>query len=62
MLDLVFISNLSLCLFIGEFSPLILCDINDQWLLTPVIFSSFLVVEFVCLPSLSCAGEKSLDV
>ena len=28
----------SLCLFIGELSPLILSDINDQWLLTLVIF------------------------
>ena len=49
----------SLCLFIGELSPLTLRDINDQGLLTPV---TFLVIEFVCLPSLSCAGEGSLDV
>ena len=32
------IQSLSLCLFIGELSPLILSDINDQWQLTLVIF------------------------
>ena len=31
------IQSLSLCLFIGELSPLILSDINDQWLLIPFI-------------------------
>ena len=60
------IQSLSLCLFIGELSPLILSDINDQWLLTPVIIFLFLfffcVVEFVCFPSLSCVCEGSLDV
>ena len=65
-LDPVFVSFLSLCLFIGELSPLILSDINDQWLLTPVIIFLFLfffcVVEFVCFPSLSCVCEGSLDV
>ena len=40
------IQSLSLCLFIGELSPLILSDINDQWLLTPVII--FLFLFFVC--------------
>ena len=32
------IQSLSLCVFISELSPLILSDINDQWLLTPVIY------------------------
>ena len=38
------IQSLSLCLCIGELSPLILHDINDQWLLTPVniIFCLFI--------------------
>ena len=63
MLDQVFcIQSLSLCLFIGELSPLILCDTNDQWLLTPGIFLFGGVVECVCFPSLSCACEGSLDV
>ena len=60
------IQSLSLCLFIGELSPLILSDINDQWLLTPVILFIYLliylVVEFVCFSSLSCGCEGSLDV
>ena len=38
--------SLSLCLFIGELSPLILSDINDQWLLTPVIVSGGRVCVF----------------
>ena len=61
------IQSLSLCLFIGELSPLILSDINDQRLLTLVIiFYLFIlcvcVVEFVCFPSLSCGCEGLLDV
>ena len=44
--------------FIGKLSPLILSNINDQWLLTLVIF---LVVEFVCFFSLSCAGGGLSD-
>ena len=56
------IQSLSLCLFIGELSPLILNDINDQWLLTPVIFFGSRVVDCMCFPSLSCACEGSLDV
>ena len=56
------IQSLNLCLFIGELSPLILTVINEQWLFTLVIFSSFFVVEFVCFPSLSCAGGGLLDV
>ena len=32
------IHSLSLCLFIGELSPLKLSDINDQWLLIPNTF------------------------
>ena len=40
------IQSLSLFLFIGELSPLILSDINDQWLLTPVIFSGAIVCVF----------------
>ena len=57
------IQSLSLCLFIGELSPLILSDINDQWLLIPVIiFVCVCVVEFVCFSSLSCGCEGSLDV
>ena len=67
-MDPVFVSNLSLCLFIGELSPLILSDINDQWLLTPVIiififlFFCVCVVEFVYFSSLSCGCEGLLDV
>ena len=53
------IHSVSLCLFIGELSLLILNDINDQWLLTPVII---LVGEFVCFPSLSCAVGGLSDV
>ena len=42
--------SVSLCLFIGELSPLMLRDIKEQWLLLPVIFifvwlSSFRFVE-----------------
>ena len=48
MLDPVFISILLTCAFlIGELSPLILSNINDQWLFTSV---TFLVVVFVCFP------------
>ena len=56
------IQSLSLCLFIGELSPLILSDINDQWLFTPIIITFGGVVECMCFPSLSCACEGSLDV
>ena len=58
------IQSLSLCLFIGELRPLILSDINDKWLLIPVIifFVCVCVVEFVCFSSLSCGCEGSLDV
>ena len=57
------IQSLSLCLFIGELSPLILSDTNDQWLLTPdiLIFGGRGVVECVCFPSLSFACEGLLD-
>ena len=51
--------SLNLCLFTGELNPLLLNDINDQWLLTPVIF--FLVVVFVCFLSLSCVGGGLSD-
>ena len=65
MLDPVFVSNLLVCaFFIGELSPLILSDINDQWLLTPVIFLLFIffcLLEFMCFPSLSCAGGGLSD-
>ena len=47
-------SLLTCALFIGKLSPLILSDINDQWLLTPFIFSGG-------FPSLSCAGGGLLD-
>ena len=53
------IQSLSLCLFIGELSPLILSDINDQWLLTLVLGGG--VVECMFFPSLSFACEGSLD-
>ena len=55
------IQSLSLCLFIGELSPLIFSDINDQWLLTMIIFFGG-EVECMCFPSLSCACEGLLDV
>ena len=57
------IQSLSLCLFIGELRPLILSDINDQWLLILVIiFVCVYVVEFVCFSSLSCGCDGSLNV
>lgn len=37
MMDLVFIQSVSLCLLIGELSPLMLGDTNDQWLVIPGI-------------------------
>ena len=40
------IQSVSLCLFIGELSPLMLRDINDQWLLVPNIL---LLVLCVCV-------------
>ena len=43
------IQSLSLCLFIGELSPLILSDINDQWLLTPVIIFFVFLFNRVCM-------------
>ena len=59
------IQSLSLCLFIGELSPLILSYINDQWLLTPVIFLFLILCSRVCVfPFFEtcCACEGSLDV
>ena len=56
------IHSLNLCLFIGELRPLILSDINNWWLLTPVIYLFILVVEFVCFSSLDCAHGGLLDV
>ena len=41
------IQSVSLCLFIGDLSLLMLMDINDQWLLVPHIFV-FVVVGIVC--------------
>ena len=52
------IHSLSLCLFIGELSPLILRDINDPCLLIPVIS---LVVMIVCFPFLGFA-DGSLSI
>ena len=43
------IQSLSLCLFIGELSPLILNDINYQWLLTLVIYFNSFVCNRVCV-------------
>ena len=40
------IHSLNLCLFIGELRPLIISDINDQWLLTLVICSGGSVCVF----------------
>ena len=51
--------SLNLCLFIGELGSLILSNINDQWFLTSVIF---LVVVFVCFPSLSYVGGGLSEV
>ena len=42
------IQSLGPCLFIGGLSPLILSDINDQWLLIPFI------IFFVCVCSRVC--------
>ena len=43
------IYSVRLCLYIGKLSPLLLRDINYQWLLISVIFVLFLlVVVFVC--------------
>ena len=39
----------SLCLFIGEFSPFILRDINDQWLLVPISFVFVVGDGIVCV-------------
>ena len=59
MLDSVFFSILFTCDFIGELSALLLSDINDQRLLTPL---NFLVIVFVFFPSLSCAGGGLSDI
>ena len=34
----LYVQSVSLCLFIGEWSPLMLRDIKKKWLLLPVIF------------------------
>ena len=47
------IQSLSLTLFIGELSPLILSDINDQWLLIPFIICVCVCV-CVCVCSRVC--------
>ena len=61
MLDPVFIFILLTCaLFIGELSPMKLSDVNEQRMLTLVII--FLVVVYMCFPSLSCAGGGLSDV
>ena len=39
--------SLNLCVFIGVLSPLIVSDINDQWLLTLVIFPGGSVCVFL---------------
>jgi hypothetical protein len=53
-MDLVFnIHSVSLCLFIGELSSLMLRDINDQWFLLPVILTLVVflgVYVFVWVP------------
>ena len=43
------IQSVSLCLFIGDFSPFILRHINDQWLLSPVNFVFFVGDVIVCV-------------
>ena len=43
------IKSVMLCLFIGELSPLILRDVNDQCLLVPVTFVFVVVLGGVCL-------------
>ena len=45
MVVTVFVHCASLCLFIGELSPLMLRDINDQWLLFTILL---MLVVFVC--------------
>ena len=43
--------SVSLCLFIGEFSPLILSDIKEKLLLLPVIFVVRVGILFMWLSS-----------
>ena len=50
----LFIHSVSLCLFIGKLSLLILRDINDEWLLI-LLHLVLVVVVFVCFPSLRFA-------
>ena len=50
------IQSVTLCLFIDELSTLILKDINDQWLLIPVIL--LVVVVCVCFLSLGFVGVR----
>ena len=48
------IHSITLCLCIGELSPLILRDINNQWLLIPITLLLLVVVcvnVCVCFPS-----------
>ena len=55
------IHSVSLCHFIGELNPLILRDINDQWLLIPVIFLFLLLLVIVCL-CFSSLGFASVGI
>jgi uncharacterized membrane protein len=49
--------SVSLCLFIGELSPLIIRDVNDHQLLIPVIL--MLVVVGVCVCVCVCARARA---
>jgi hypothetical protein len=49
-MDPVFVFILLLCVFIDELMPLILRDINDQWLLIPTnLLLVLVVVVTVCV-------------
>jgi hypothetical protein len=45
----LYIHSVSLCLFTGKSSALILRDLNNQWLLFPVIFMLVVVCVCVCV-------------
>ena len=60
------IHSVSVCLFIGELSPLILRNINDQWLINLVIFLVVVCVfcwcEVICIICFhGCSSFLALD-
>ena len=61
MLGSVCSQSISLCLFIGELSPLILRDSKERYLLLPVIFVVRSEIVFVWLSSFGSVERRLLS-